>query len=154
MFSALFHMQYSGASAETLDYAQQSAHFMTASILGNSALPENQPGYTAGNLKLGTFGMSLDTPDCFLAGPASLYDSLATSAMITPNNNQLERVLSDPAKAVTTGTLEDATLWLVRLDLAQVEAAYAAESLADTTGVRATAQQATLLIQPKGRAPQ
>lgn len=151
MFSALFHMQYSSASAEALDYAQQNADFMTASILGNSALPENQPGYTAENLKLGTFGMTSDTPYCILAGPAWLYDSLATSANMAATNDQPERVISDPAKSVMTGTLEDATLWLMRLDLTEVDAAYAAKDLSDATGLRATMEQATLLIQPKAR---
>ncbi len=59
-----------------LGYLIVNADFMAASILGNSALPPNQPAYSKGEYQLAVLGVSLGKGYCIMAGPSTILDTV------------------------------------------------------------------------------
>lgn len=109
MTSLNFAFKYTSESAEALEYAFQNSRFMAASILGNSALPANQPSYSLEDINLSPIGLSSDMPYCILSGPLQL-DSALNAIGISENN----AVGNDPRFSLIEETSR--TLYTVRLD--------------------------------------
>lgn len=59
-----------------LGYMIVNSSFMSASILGNSAMPPNQPNYTHGKYRLALIGVGYGKGYCVLSGPVSIVDEV------------------------------------------------------------------------------
>ncbi len=73
--SYFFAARHSETNADQLFAALQEAYFSATSILGNSALPPDQPSFTYGEVSLGVLGLSLEPPSqpyCIMSGPREL----------------------------------------------------------------------------------
>lgn len=69
-FETLFSVYFAATlNSDDLDYSYNNSAFMAASILSNSGLGPDQPGFTHGDLRLGVIGLKEDTPYCILSGP-------------------------------------------------------------------------------------
>lgn len=66
---ALSRMANSEDRGQQLGYMIANASFTSASILGNSALPPDQPNYAQGPYRLAVLGVSLGRGYCVLSGP-------------------------------------------------------------------------------------
>ncbi len=112
-----------------LGYLIVNADFMAASILGNSALPPNQPAYSKGEYQLAVLGVSLGKGYCIMAGTSTILDA------VTQFDSFAEKWPEDMPKSnrdgVTAlfGTVGNAKIFAANLDEPTLRTLYSSTTI-------------------------
>jgi len=118
--STKFAFKHSTENAELLEKSIANAFFMSASVLGNSALPPNQPVFVHEDVSIGVIGLTLSKsglPYCVIGGPSALFDLFAEKISLTPSKIAAHGFLRNPEGQVHTGQFLNATISATTIDL-------------------------------------
>lgn len=117
--STTFAFKHSTENAELLGNSFANAHFMSASILGNSALPPNQPAFVLDDISIGVIGLTLskNKPWCLLNGPSALFNVFAEKINLTPSKMVAHGFMRNPEGQMHKGQYLDATISVTTMDL-------------------------------------
>jgi hypothetical protein len=99
---------------EDIAYSLDNGTFMAASVLGNSALPPNQPGFSANVLRLAILAGETEQGYCVLSGNDGLLTHLQAALPLTES-------LSDEVQSRFEGMLAGRTVQVVALKRSQLE---------------------------------
>ncbi|MEO3413344.1 hypothetical protein AAFO92_01670 [Roseovarius sp. CAU 1744] len=120
----------SEVEGEQLGYLVANAHFLSVSILGNSALPPDQPAYMNGGIKLATLGLSLNKGYCVITGPSSIFENATSLDNFVDkwpdNRNKSDR----PGVSARFGETDLARIFVARLDREEIRALYSSTPIA------------------------
>lgn len=117
--SATFAFKRSTENAELLENSLANAFFMSASILGNSGLPPNQPAFILDEMSIGVIGLTLskNKPWCVINGPSALFDVFAEKISLTPSNMVAHGFIHNPDGQMHKGQYLNATISVTTMDL-------------------------------------
>ena len=122
--AALGRASMSDDMGSKLGYLIENADFMSASILGNSALPTGQPTYNKDGFELATIGLSIGKGYCIATGPKAAFDTLTNAAYYIEKWPDQFPKSGRPGISATFGKWNNASVFAAKLDVATIRAMY------------------------------
>ncbi len=107
-----------------LGYLIENADFMSASILGNSALPTGQPTYNKDGFELATIGLGIGKGYCIATGPKAAFDTLTNAPYYIEEWPDQFPKSGRPGISATFGKWNNASVFAAKLDVATIRAMY------------------------------
>lgn len=105
-------------------YLLENSAFMSASILGNSALPANQPVYEKDGYALAALGLSLDAPYCIASGPINFGQMISSSIDFAEETSETPPLSGRSGVTVTIARSADVVIYAAHLEPSTVLEAF------------------------------